>query len=314
MSVSAEPMQDGVSISGVQPKLAVGLEGGRYVARTKLGDTHLIAKLPVVGYPRLPELEDLSLRLAAAAGVNTCKTELVPLARLSVEHHYDLGEVDTSTHFLAVHRYDRDQPGRVHCEDFCQALGVWPEDKYTGASYQGVAAVLLTLLGEAGVHELLRRLLVNEMLGNPDMHLKNIGLRYPDGRTAELPPAYDIVGYAAYQQRRGHALYLLEQDRQQIGARPRVTASKEGSAPPSKPGLSPMLLRQFCAGLGLPEKPAAAALKRCAERALQTWPALIEHSGITPQMKARLLTHFHGHVMVVGLVRRQSSRQSEGRT
>ena len=47
--------------------------------------------------------------------------------------------------------------------------------------------------GEPAVHELLRRIEVNELLGNADMHLKNLGLIYRDRQHAELAPAYDIT-------------------------------------------------------------------------------------------------------------------------
>jgi len=304
MSVTAEPMPQGVSLSGVQPKLAVSQQDGRYVARTKIGDAHLIAKLPVVGYPRLPELEALSMGLAKAAGVHACDVELVPLSRLEAEHGYDLGETDQTTQFLAVRRYDRDQPGRVHCEDFCQVLGVWPEDKYAKGDYTQVGAVLLQFFGEPGVHELLRRLLVNELLGNSDMHLKNIGLRYPDGHTAELPGAYDIVAYAAYAPHRGHALPLLPRQPGDA-SKPRGRADAAHTAT-AQDLLTPVALRKFCALLNIPEKPAQAALRRCAQAAVDTWPRLVAQSGITPQMKANLLKHFEAHPAAIGLRKRQA--------
>jgi serine/threonine-protein kinase HipA len=287
MSVVAAPMDNAISVSGVQAKLAVLKDRDRFVARTKLTDErqvrHVIAKLPVADYPLLPELEDLSLRMARAAGVSVVEAELAPLELLAVEHGYDLGEVDQQTKFLAVFRYDRDADtptGRVHCEDFAQVLGVQPEAKYT-LDYLTVAGVLLESpsLGEPAVHELLRRILVSEMLGNPDMHLKNIGLRYPDGRTPELPPAYDIVAYAAYGiVKKGRALRLVPAPAQ--GVNPAIDSTAL---------LSPVVVRDFCARLGLPEKPAWTALRHCAEKAFNTWPALIAEGVITDKMKARLL-------------------------
>lgn len=86
MSVTAEPLEAGVSLSGVQPKLGVIQQGDRYVARTKDRDTHIIAKLPVVGQPRLPEVEALTLQLAAAAGVQVCQASLQPLSALDLQH------------------------------------------------------------------------------------------------------------------------------------------------------------------------------------------------------------------------------------
>ncbi|WP_377154859.1 type II toxin-antitoxin system HipA family toxin [Roseateles sp. UC29_93] len=193
MSVTADPLEEGVSLSGVQPKLGVIRDGERYVGRTKDHDTHIIAKLPVVGQPLLPEVEALSLRLARAAGVDTCEATLEPLERLGLQHGYDLGDATAQTRFLAVTRFDRSPAGRIHVEDFAQVLGRAPEDKYGRGpdglriSYLDIAAVLMTepSMGEPAVHELLRRIVVNEMIGNADMHLKNLGVRYLDGITPD---------------------------------------------------------------------------------------------------------------------------------
>lgn len=322
MSVVAEPMEEGVSLSGVQPKLAVIKQGDRYVGRTKDDGMHIIAKLPVVGQPMLPDLEYLSLQLAAASGVSTCEAYLEPLAKLEAEHGYDLGDSDKSTNFLAVVRYDRSPTGRIHCEDFAQVLGEMPEDKYGGAmrksspqTYLGIASVLLDLesIGEPGVHELLRRLAVNEMLGNPDMHLKNIGLRYPDGITPELPPAYDIVAYSAYQNNLGHALQILPPDLMPTHRRSiqRLTPNSPVS---DKQTLSPAVVRAFCGALGIPEKPASKAIADCVKAAYEKWPALIEASGLTDQQKKRLLDHFYAHPLVASLATRDHARHASART
>lgn len=319
MSVVEEPMEDGVSLSGVQPKLAAIKHGDRYVGRTKDDGVHIIAKLPVVGQPRLPDLEHLSLQLAAISGVSVCEAYLEPLAKLEAEHGYDLGDSDRTTNFLAVVRYDRSPSGRIHCEDFAQILGEMPEDKYGGAmrktspqTYLGIASVLLSLesIGEPGVHELLRRLVVNEMLGNADMHLKNIGLRYPDGVTPELPPAYDIVAYSAYQNIVGHALPILPPD--QMPAQKKVAQRMTPNGPvPAKQALSPVMLRAFCGALGIPEKPAAKAVADCVKAAYEKWPKMIAESDITDRQKERLLEHFYQHPLIASLVLREQRRHAD---
>jgi serine/threonine-protein kinase HipA len=307
MSVVAEPMDDGVSLSGVQPKLAVIKTGGRYVGRTRYQDSHIIAKLPVVGQPMLPELECLSLQLAACAGVHVCDAYLEPLEKIAVQHGYDLGDANGKTNFLAVLRYDREPGKRIHCEDFAQILGEMPEDKYGGLlaksspqTYLGIAAVLNSFdsLGETAVHELLRRLVVNEMLGNPDMHLKNVGLFYPDGRTPELPPAYDIVAYAAFNKNFGHGLKILPPN-----LLPRIH-NPDGDAR-VKQRLSPAVLRAFCAALEIPEKPAAKAISDCVLKACETWPDMIADAGITDLQKEKLLDHFRSHPFVESIARRK---------
>jgi hypothetical protein len=85
LGLPLEPMEEGASLSGVQPKVGVIKQGDHYVGRTRLQDTRIIAKLPVVGQPKLPELEDLSLRLASAAGVSVTQASLEPLEKLAVE-------------------------------------------------------------------------------------------------------------------------------------------------------------------------------------------------------------------------------------
>jgi serine/threonine-protein kinase HipA len=312
MSVTADPMEEGVSLSGVQPKLGVIKTGGRYVGRTKDQDTHIIAKLPVVGQPFLPEIEDLSLRLAKAAGVNVCEAYLEPLGKLGAQHGYDLGDADEKSNFLAVVRYDRSPDGRTHCEDFAQVLGEMPEDKYGGAkrateprTYLDVAAVLMAFpsMGEAAVHELLRRLVVNEMLGNPDMHLKNMGMRYPDGVTPEFAPAYDIVAYSAFNKSKGHALYLVPPE---LAPRPAVPVAP--GAPQPKQALSAAMVRAFCSALGIPEKPAAATVATSVKAAFKAWPDMIAAAGITDTEKKRLLDQFQGHPMVQSLAKRELAR------
>jgi len=291
MTVTADPMEQGVSLSGVQPKLGVIKQGERYVGRTKDHDTHIIAKLPVVGQPFLPELEALSLQLAQVAGVTICDAYLEPLESLVAEHGYDLGDTDAQTQFLAVVRFDRSPGRRIHCEDFAQVLGALPEQKYRAATYLDVAAVCMAFpsLGEAAVHELLRRMAVNEMLGNPDMHLKNVGLIYRDGHTPELAPAYDIVAYAAYHPCQGHALHLMPENLETVRGRKGIHA---------KPSLSPAIIRSFCAYLRIPEKPAAKAVSDCVRAAHARWPELIQSARLTRRQSENLLAHFHTHPMV----------------
>lgn len=291
MSVVNEPMEDGISVSGMQAKLGVLKEGDRYVARTKMQDTHVIAKLPVVGYALLPELEDLSLRLASAAGVTVCEALLEPLEKLVVEHGYDLGDETTGkTNFLAVTRFDRFQGGRVHAEDFGQILEIQPENKYR-SSYFDIAAVMLDepTLGEPAVHELLRRLTVNELLGNPDMHVKNIGVLYLDGVNPTLSPAYDIVAYRAYQNRLGHGLYIVP---------PELLPAPPKDKPAPKQRLSPLLVRKFSENLGLTEKPLQTVITQTVLSAVKAWPKMIEDSRLTTKQKENLLGYFNSQPLV----------------
>jgi serine/threonine-protein kinase HipA len=220
----------------------------------------------------------LSMRLAQLAGIETCECELVPLELL--DHEAQLA-VAAGAHFLAVKRFDRGADGRVHVEDLAQVFSVDPREKYRHITYVDIMRLMLSLpsLGQAAVEELLRRLLVNELLGNYDAHLKNLGFRYHDGTTPTLSPAYDVVAYAAYLPGRGHALPILRtQDKQQL--------------------LSPRVLRTLCNELGLLEAPLRAVLRRCLAAAMTHWEPEIAASALLDQQKRNLLNHFRKHSLV----------------
>lgn len=321
-SVVDIPLVEGISLSGIQPKLGVNRdEGGRYVARTKLSQsTHVIAKLPVVDYPLMPEVEHVSMQLASLAGVTACATELVPLQRLSAEHHYDLGDPDLAvTNFLAVPRYDRDGAARIHAEDFAQALGFMPHEKYArDVSYATLMQYCLEFdsLGEPAVLELLRRFAVNELIGNPDCHLKNVGVYFPDGRNPRLPPAYDIVAHHVYNGAVGHALYVLPEARQkeleqlqhrQIGreftqANGRPPEARE--LPPRLLLLRPSTLKALAETVGLPYKLFQATANAVVAEAARRWPAAIDASPLTPTQKARMKAHLERQPAVQAIRRR----------
>ncbi|MBC3911106.1 type II toxin-antitoxin system HipA family toxin [Undibacterium umbellatum] len=285
-SVVEDPLEDGVSISGMQPKLALVLEGGRYVARQRHEGAHIIGKLPTTQYDLLPEVEHLSLRLAAAAGVTVCETDLVSLDLILAEHNYVIGK---SNNFLAVKRFDRDQPGRLHAEDFAQILNVDPSNKYSGGSYADIANVMLRVegLGEQAVLELVRRIAVSELLGNYDFHLKNIGvLHMPDGKVL-LSPAYDIVAYSVYINGSGHALpFAHGQKKKQI--------------------LEPTAIRAFANAVSMPEVKLRNEIKKVCVAAAKDWNALIDTSEIQENQKVTLKTFFAGRPVMKNYLRRKT--------
>jgi serine/threonine-protein kinase HipA len=290
MSVVDLPLPQGISVSGVQPKLGLRRQGGRYVARTRAGkSTRVIAKLPVAGRPHMPQLEMLSLDLARAAGVEVCHAELAPLSAIHAEHSYALPD---EPDFLAVTRFDRDGAQRIHFEDFAQVLGIDPQHKY-GASYLDMALAMRAFpsLGEDAVLELVRRLVVNDLLGNPDAHLKNFGVLYPDGRTPRLAPAYDIVAYAAMQGVEGHGL-------------PLVPTPPGSRAKPHGPFFTPASVRAFCFAAGLHEPRVRRAVADTAKAARSAWPAMIEAAALPAAWTAKLSQRLHDHVLLQGLARR----------
>ncbi|MDM0051660.1 type II toxin-antitoxin system HipA family toxin [Variovorax sp. J22R115] len=290
MSSGQVPTPQQTSISGVQPKMALVHGGpGRYVMRSRQSDEkHFIGKLPTAEYDRLPEVEYSSLKLAAAAGVNTCEASLQPLSAIADQLPYALQKDERN--FLLVSRFDRDvdtETRRLHMEDFAQVTGTPSEYKYSG-TYAAIGLLLKrrSAKGEADVAELLRRIKVSELLGNYDAHLKNFSLIYPPGQTwPELSKAYDIVAYGVYFKGSGHGLQFFP------GQKDRTL-------------LTPATLRQLANAWDIPEKRLSEVVANCVDQAMRTWPVLSKELPLTPAHRARLAEHIESNASVVSWRRR----------
>ncbi len=285
-TVVPRPIAGAVSLSGIQPKLQLSKDAkGRYTFVAKRGRQHFIGKLPAPSYAGLPEVEYSSMQLARAAGVNTADCSLVPMSQIE-------GEIDLShgsgEYFLSVKRFDRDAPsshaghtraGRLHMEDFCQVLSIAPQQKYEG-SYLQIMAVLAGLGRDEDVQELVRRLVVNELLGNFDAHLKNFSLLYTSPQQPILSPAYDIVAYACYLNGQGAALRWLPTQK--------TRTALDKSTLWALVQASQDLVRG--AGLHTPITPQR--LQRIAvqtrEIAFDTWPAIIKTLPLNRTQQAKL--------------------------
>ena len=169
-----------LSIQGVQPKLSAVLSPKQHSFEfvDKGGRYNLKPQNPQ--YLQLPENEDLTMRLAKAAGVN------VPL------HGMVYSKDNSMTYFIK--RFDRVGRNRkVAVEDFAQLTGRTRSTKYDSSMEQVIAAIdrfcTFPVLERV---KLFRLTVVNFLLGNEDMHLKNFSLITDDGKTS-LSPAYDLV-------------------------------------------------------------------------------------------------------------------------
>lgn len=265
------------SLSGVQPKVALVKDGGRYVMRSKDSKgQHFIGKLPTSDYERLPEVEYASLLLAKAVGVDVCQAELTALSAISDTLPFSMR--DDAQHFLLVHRFDRDAPtntGRLHVEDFAQLLGVRPQNKYSG-TYAAIGAALLdkSTEGEKDIFELLRRIKVNELLGNRDAHLKNFSMLYHTPHLARLAPAYDIVAYSAYYGGAGHALLFTPQQQE-------------------RKLLTPAILRELSNIWELSETQMRAVLEETVDLAMQKWPEMLANLPFSAEQRSKVILGLH---------------------
>lgn len=111
--------------------------------------------------------------------------------------------------YLLVARYDRrlDESGRIrrlHQEDFCQALGIEPENKYAaegGPTFKTSVELLrrVTTRPAIDVLGLVDAAIFNVIAGNSDAHGKNFSLLYEE-QGIGFAPLYDLLCTVAYPQ------------------------------------------------------------------------------------------------------------------
>ncbi len=195
---NAKPNAYRFSLAGVQLKFSAlenGQKGGGLTIPAEGVGGSWIVKLPSQQFSGVPENEFAMMTLARIIGMDVPDIELIDVAAISGMPE-GIGEMNGQA--LAVSRFDRTSEGAVHTEDFAQVFGVFPDDKYKRASYANIGLVVGTETGDAGTAEYIRRLVFSALIGNGDMHLKNWSLIYPDGRTAALSPAYDLLSTIPY--------------------------------------------------------------------------------------------------------------------
>lgn len=179
--------EDGIrlSLAGAQDKIAVHVADSEIsVPLGGAPSTHIL-KPAMRRFEGTVFNEALCMKLAALAGLNAAKVEIGKA-----------GAID----YLLVERYDR-IPGarsieRVHQEDFCQALGVVPENKYQnegGPSLQQCFALVrdLSAAPVIDLQRLLDAVIYNFLIGNNDAHGKNFSLIYQEG--TRFAPLYDVL-------------------------------------------------------------------------------------------------------------------------
>lgn len=183
-----------LSLAGAQPKVPVVLERGRIGLPVPGQPTTHILKPALTRFPATTENEALVMSLAAALRLSVAQVE----ARSVKGRPY-----------LLVARYDRrvDESGqvrRLHQEDFCQALGVVPEEKYAnegGPTFKSSFALLrrVTTRPAGEVLRLVDAAIFNVIAGNADAHGKNFSLLYQEGYI-DFAPLYDLLCTVAYPQ------------------------------------------------------------------------------------------------------------------
>jgi serine/threonine-protein kinase HipA len=173
-------------LTGVQKKLSLGLAAdGEKKRLTLFGSGNL------AGYILKPESSDYeaslarnehaTMLLASAMGFRTPPFALMPLAN---------GELA-----YIVRRFDRVQGKKIPCEDMAQILGRTRDEraKYT-LSLEAVSKALQTYscAPAEDLVDLFRLALFSFLVGNSDMHLKNIAI-LGNANERRLSPVYDLL-------------------------------------------------------------------------------------------------------------------------
>lgn len=175
------------TVTGVQAKLSLDIARGHAGEPKRFTIVGLwgrfILKPQTELYANLPENEDLTMRMAEAAGIKTVPHSLIRFAD---------GELCYITR-----RVDRTKKGtKIAMEDMCQLSERLTEDKYKG-SYERIAKLIrqyssAPLLDVVNFWEVV---LFSWLTGNADMHLKNFSLFRPADNYM-LTPAYDLLSTA----------------------------------------------------------------------------------------------------------------------
>jgi serine/threonine-protein kinase HipA len=186
------------SLAGVQLKFSAlenpDKRGGLTIPAEGVGGSWIV-KLPSQQFAGVPENEFSMMTLAKMLGMDVPAINLIDIDAINGMPE-GIGELKGQA--LAVSRFDRTAEGPIHCEDFAQVFGVFPDDKYKRASYANIGRIIGIETSDAGTAEYIRRLVFSALIGNGDMHLKNWSLIYPDRRAAALSPAYDLVSTIPY--------------------------------------------------------------------------------------------------------------------
>lgn len=182
------------SLAGVQLKFSMLREGDKLTLPARGRGGEWIVKFDSPAYPQLPENEFSMLEWARSAGFEVPECHLQDLDDVVgfPRRFAPAGRV------LVIRRYDRSSVGRIHQEDFAQAVGLPPKEKYGQVQYEVMARLVRRFIDEDAVDELIRRLVFVIASGNNDAHLKNWSFIYPDRIQARWSPLYDQVATVAW--------------------------------------------------------------------------------------------------------------------
>jgi len=181
--LARQVIRTSASVTGVQAKMSLDLNrGGKPAKFTIVGLWgKYIFKPQSAKYPCLPELEDLTMKMAETAHIRTARHTLIRLA-------------DGELGYLTL-RMDRGRKGeKISMLDMCQLTNRLTEHKYHG-TYQQLAETIKKYSSAPmlDVQRFWEVVLFSWITGNSDMHCKNFSLLDSGNGEYVLSPAYDLL-------------------------------------------------------------------------------------------------------------------------
>ena len=183
--LARQVIRTSASVTGVQAKMSLDVNRGGKNEPAKFTIVGLwgkyIFKPQSSKYPCLPELEDLTMKMAEAAHIRTARHTLIRLA-------------DGELGYLTL-RMDRSRKGeKISMLDMCQLTNRLTEHKYYG-TYQQLADTIKKYSSAPmlDVQRFWEVVLFSWITGNSDMHCKNFSLVDTGNGEYALAPAYDLL-------------------------------------------------------------------------------------------------------------------------
>ncbi len=186
-SIATEIVKRSVTIPGVQPKLSLAIQQeSNDPKKSRLTVVGLwgnyILKPQSAQFKCLPENEDLTMKLASVAGIETADHSLI--------------RTPSRTLAYISNRFDRTKKSKVPMEDLCQLSEVSSSgnSKYN-STMEKAGKVIAKYSSVPGLDVLtyFEVTLFSFLSGNADMHLKNFSIMKNSDNQYRLTPAYDLL-------------------------------------------------------------------------------------------------------------------------
>ena len=182
--LASKVIKTSTSVTGVQAKLSLEIDRGKKNEPSRFTIVGLwgsyILKPQSTQYRCLPELEDVTMKMAEIAKIKTARHSLI---------RFSDGELG----YITL-RMDRGKKGQKYSMlDMCQLTNRLTEHKYLG-SYEQLAQTVIKYSSAPylDVQKFWEIVLFSWITGNSDMHCKNFSL-LDEGEGYTLSPAYDLL-------------------------------------------------------------------------------------------------------------------------